>query len=298
MARSPRHERLCRSSRAQNSRNEPHSGSTGLYANLRRLFGYRALIQSLVARDLKARYRGSVLGFFWSFVNPLLLLLVYTFVFNVMMPGARGAGLDARTYPVFMFCGLLPWAWLSSSLLESSMVLISGGNLIRKVLFPAEVLPLVTVIAGLVNFLLGLPILFAFIAYFGVPLVWSDLPWLPVILVVQLTLTLGLALLLSVLTVHFRDLRDLLGNVLTLWFFATPILYPLAQAVAQAPAAATLMKFNPFTHLALAYQGVLYDPGPYREWDNLLIVGAGSLVVLLFGYFVFDRLRDTLAEVA
>ena len=115
-----------------------------MLANLRRLAGYRPLIQSLVARDLKARYRGSTLGFLWSFLNPLLLLLVYTFVFAVM-PGVRGAN------SVFMFCGLLPWSWFSTSLLESSSVLVSGGNLIRKVLFPAEVLPLVTVIAGLVT---------------------------------------------------------------------------------------------------------------------------------------------------
>src|SRR5215204_2959253 len=113
--------------------------------NLRQLLRYRGLIQSLVARELKARYRGSVLGFFWSFINPLLLLLIFTFVFTVVMPGARGAGLEP--FAVFMFCGILPWTWFSSSLLESSNVLIAGGNLIRKVLFPAEVLPIVSVFA-------------------------------------------------------------------------------------------------------------------------------------------------------
>jgi ABC-type polysaccharide/polyol phosphate export permease len=266
-------------------------------ANIRRLFGYRALIQSLVARDLKARYRGSALGFLWSFVNPLLLLLVYTFVFTVM-PGVRSTAVDARLYPVFMFCGLLPWTWFSSSLLESSSVLISNSNLIRKVLFPAEVLPLVTVTAGLVNFCLGLPILFGFIAYYGVPVLWSDLAWLPVIVLVQLMLMLGMALLLSVFTVHFRDLRDLLANLLTLWFFATPILYPLAQVEASAPKAVHLLKLNPFTHLAQAYQQVLFVEGPYRDWDNLLLVGLGALGVLVLGYAMFDRLRDTLAEAA
>jgi len=262
-----------------------------LLANLRRLAGYRPLIQSLVARDLKARYRGSTLGFLWSFLNPLLLLLVYTFVFAVM-PGVRGPN------AVFMFCGLLPWSWFSTSLLESSSVLVSGGNLIRKVLFPAEVLPLVTVIAGLVNFCLGLPILLGFIFYAGRPIVWSDLAWLPVIVLVQLLLTLGLALLLSALTVHFRDLRDLLSNAITLWFFATPILYPLSQVEAAAPKAMWLMKLNPFAHIAVAYQEVLYEPGPFKDWLNLLGVGAGSLVLLFVGYVVFDRLRDTFAEAA
>jgi lipopolysaccharide transport system permease protein len=120
-----------------------------LLANLRQVVRYRALIQSLVARELKARYRGSVLGFFWSFVNPLLLLLVYTFVFTVVMPASHPPELEP--FALFMFCGILPWAWFSSSLLEASNVLITSGNLIRKVLFPAEVLPVVTVLAGPVS---------------------------------------------------------------------------------------------------------------------------------------------------
>jgi ABC-type polysaccharide/polyol phosphate export permease len=262
-----------------------------VFANLRRLFGYRALIQSLVARDLKARYRGSVLGFLWSFLNPLLLLLVYTFVFQVL-PGTKGS-FD----PVFIFCGLLPWTWFSSSLLESATVLVSGGNLIRKVLFPAEVLPIVTVIAGFVNFCLGLPILFAFLLWSQRPLEPADLALFPMVVGIQLLLTAGLALLLSSLTVHFRDLRDILANILTLWFFATPILYKL-ELVDQMPAAARLIRLNPFTHLAVAYQEVLYTPGRFAAWGPLLVVAVGALLLLAAGYFVFDRLRDTLAEAA
>jgi ABC-type polysaccharide/polyol phosphate export permease len=266
-----------------------------LLANLRKLVGYRALIQSLVVRDLKARYRGSVLGFLWTFVNPLLLLLVYSFVFLVM-PTTRGASQADPKYPVFMFCGLLPWSWISSSLLESCMVLVYNGNLIRKVLFPAEILPLVTVLAGLVNFCLGLPILFGFIVYFGVPVVPTDLLWLPIIMLVQFTFTMGLALLLSALTLHFRDLRDLLANLLTLWFFATPILYKLANVAGLSPKVRTIMLLNPFAHLAVAYQQVLYEPGAYTQWPYLLVLGGASAVLLGAGYLVFDRLRDTLAE--
>ena len=107
-----------------------------MWHNLAQLVRYRGLIQSLVARELKARYRGSVLGFFWSFVNPLLLLSVYTFVFVVRPAGRRIAGHEP--YSLFLFCGLLPWTWFSSSLLESAGSLISGGNLIKKVLFPGR----------------------------------------------------------------------------------------------------------------------------------------------------------------
>jgi len=262
-----------------------------LFANLRQLFRYRALVQSLVARELKARYRGSVLGFFWSFVNPLLLLLIYSFVFTKVIPAARGIG--PEPFALFMFCGILPWTWFSSSLLESSNVLIAGGNLIRKVLFPAEVLPLVTVFSGLVHFCLGLPILAAFFLYYRVSMTWADLLWLPVIVLVQLVLTSGLALLVSSLTVHFRDVRDLLANLLTLWFFGTPIIYPISRAP---ESMRPLLNLNPFTHLAVAYQEVLFVSGPFTGWRPLLALAGTSVLVFLVGYFVFDRLRDTLAE--
>jgi lipopolysaccharide transport system permease protein len=261
--------------------------------HLRQLVRYRALIQSLVARELKARYRGSVLGFFWSFLNPLLLLLIYTFVFTVAVPGARGAGLEP--YALFLFCGILPWTWFSSSLLESAGVLIAGANLIKKVVFPAEVLPIVTVLAGLAHFLFGLPILGIFLAYYRTELAPLDLAWFPVIVAIQLVLTLGLALLVSALTVHFRDVRDLLHNLLTVWFFATPIIYPLWNAPQRWQ---QLLQLNPFTHIALAYQEVLFRPGPYVGWRRLLLTGGVAVVTLAFGYFVFDRLRDTLAEEA
>jgi lipopolysaccharide transport system permease protein len=262
-----------------------------VFANLRQLFRYRALIQGLVAREVQARYRGSVLGFFWSFANPLLLLLTYTFVFTIAMPGVRGGGLEP--YGLFLFCGILPWLWFSSSLLESSNVLISGANLIRKVVFPAEVLPIVTVLAGLVHFAFGLPVLAAFLVYYRTPVAAVDLLWFPVIVAAQLLFTLGLALVVSALTVHFRDVRDLLHNLLTVWFFATPIIYPLWTAPARWQ---RVLELNPFTHLAVAYQEVLFRPGPFTGWPRLLAVLTLSLVVFLAGYFVFDRLRETLAE--
>jgi ABC-type polysaccharide/polyol phosphate export permease len=259
--------------------------------NLRRLIGYRALIQSLVARELKARYRGSALGFLWSFVNPLLLLSIYTFVFTVVLPGARGSGLEP--YALFMFCGLLPWIWFSSSLLESSTVLVSAGNLIRKVLFPPEILPIVAVLAGFVHFCLGMLIVAGALLYNRIDVWPSDLLWLPFIVVVQLTLTLGLALLVSVITVHFRDMRDLLSNLLQLLFFATPILYPLTSVPEHLR---LFLKLNPFTHLAIAYQQVLFVEGPFLEWRNLVILAGCALVVLVAGFAFFDRLRDTLPE--
>ena len=246
---------------------------------------------------MKARYRGSVLGFFWSFINPLLLLLIYSFVFKYMLKRSE----DLEHYELFMFCGILPWTWFSSSLAESSNVLISGGNLIKKVLFPAEILPIVTVLANMVHFFFGLTILAVFLIWFKRPLHAGELALFPVAVLVQLVLTLGFALILSALTVHFRDIRDILSNLLTFWFFATPIIYPyfLFEDPLKPGHVAwqtQLLKLNPFTHLAITYQEILYFEGPVGHWKLLLVLGALSIAFFLFAYFVFDRLRDTFAE--
>src|SRR3982751_6491312 len=257
-----------------------------MFHNLAQLPRYRGLILSLVARDLKARYRGSVLGFFWSFINPLMLLLVYSFVFKNIMPADyRGFGIEH--YEVFLFCGLLPWTWFSSSLMESSGVLISGGNLIKKVLFPAEVLPIVTVTANMVHFFLALPILVFFLVWFSAPLTVPELLCFPLVVAVQLIFTLGRALILSALTVHFRDIRDILSNILTLWFFATPIIYSYQYAPALAR---RFMNLNPFAHLAISYQEILFFAGPFGHWKWLAALAAASIAWFLAGYWTFDRL--------
>jgi len=262
-----------------------------MWRNLAQLPRYRGLIQSLVARELKARYRGSVLGFFWSFVNPLLLLTIYTFVFTKILPGANK---DLEPFAVFMFSGLLPWTWFSSSLLEGAGSLISGGNLIKKVLFPAEVLPIVSVLANMVHFFLGLLILAGFMIYNHHYPDWGDLVWFPVVVLVQLVFTVGLTLLLAALTVHFRDIRDLLTNLMTLWFFATPIIYYYKMESVQS--FAWFFNFNPFFHLAVSYQELLFFPGPFGHLKWLPLMAVGALVVFLVGYWIFDRLRDSFAE--
>lgn len=262
-----------------------------MFRNLATLLRYRGLIQTLVVRDLKARYRGSALGFFWSFINPLLLLLVYTFVFTVILPGKYPE--EMQPYALFFFCGILPWTWFSSSLTEAANVLISGGNLIKKVLFPAEVLPIVTVLANMVHFFLGLPILVGFLIYYQRPVDPLELLWFPVIVLVQLILTTGLALLLAALTVHFRDIKDILGNLLTLWFFSTPIIYSMQMAPERLRVALNL---NPMAHIAISYQEVLFFIGPHGHWKWLMSLLVGSIFVFLGGYFVFDRLRDSFAE--
>lgn len=260
--------------------------------HLANLVRYRGLIQSLVARELKARYRGSLLGFFWSFVNPLLLLAIYSFVFTTILPNRMP---DVQPYALFMLCGILPWTWFSASLTEASGSLIAGGNLIKKVLFPAEVLPIVSILANMVHFFLGLVVAVVFLVVYQKPPDLWDLAWFPVAVSVQLVLTVGLGLMLAALTVHFRDIRDILANLLTFWFFATPIIYPWNMpGIVEYK---TFFDLNPFTHLAITYQEILFYQGPIGHWRWLLALGAFSVGVFLAGYWLFDRLRDSYAEV-
>ena len=260
-----------------------------MIAAIRALVRYRALVRSLVSRELKARYRGSVLGFLWSFVNPLLVLLTYTLVFTVILPNKQA---DIQPYFLFLFCGILPWTWFQASLAESSGVIIASGNLIKKVLFPAEVLPAVCVITNLVHFLLGLPILLAFLAYEH-RLGWLALA-LPLPMLVQLVLSLGLALFLSALTVHFRDILSILTHVLHLWFFATPIIYSYA-ALPETSLLRRVLRLNPMTHVVVTYQQMLFG-GHVDHWRGLGLALLVGIAAFAAGSFLFDRLRDTLPE--
>ena len=260
-----------------------------MLGELRTLVRYRALIQSLVSRELKARYRGSVLGFLWSFANPLLLLLTYTLVFTVVLPNRDRS---IQPYWLFLFCGILPWTWFQASLAESSGVIITSGNLIKKVLFPAEVLPTVSVLTNLVHFLLGLPILLLVLA-FEHRLGWMALA-LPLPMIVQLVLSLGLAFFLSALTVHFRDILNILTHVLHLWFFATPIIYSYS-ALDEGSPLRKVLRLNPMTHVVVTYQQMLFG-GRVDHWRGLALALLVGLTAFALGAFLFDRLRDTLPE--
>ncbi len=265
------------------------------------LFRFRGLLGTLTSRELKARYRGSVLGFLWSLANPLLLLGVYSFVFGVLFKPARGQGIGEGPYALFVVCGLFPWVWLATSTLEGSMSLIANSGLIRKAVFPAEILPLVVVLSNLVHLLLALPVILAALVanrlLGGVGGGAVPVLFLPLVLLLQLPMIAGLALGASALTVHFKDVRDLLANLFTLLFFLTPILYHLDFFGPELSLMRWVVRLNPFTPFTLAYQDVLFFgrvPEPLL-WTQMAIV---SLFFWGFGAAIFDRLRETLAEAA
>jgi ABC-type polysaccharide/polyol phosphate export permease len=258
------------------------------------LLRFRGLLVTLTARELKARYRGSVLGFFWSLVNPLLLLAVYSFVFGFVFE--RPIGETTGPYALFLIAGLFPWVWASSSLLEGAMALTANAPLLRKAVFPGGLLPVVPVLANLIHLLLALPVIAAALAvgrWLGHPVGgWGSL-LLPAVLALQLLMLAGMTLGLAALHAHFKDVRDLLANALTLLFVMAPILYPLA-AVPFRPLR-VLVAANPFTPFTLAYQATLFTGAPPAPslWLQMAIWSALSW---LAGSWLFGRLRETVVE--
>lgn len=268
-----------------------------LIKKLKGLYKYRVLIRTLVGRELKARYRGTVLGFVWSFVNPLLLLTVYTFVFGFILR-PRDPSFDASpwSYALFLFCGILPWqVWFAASSQESANILIAQGNLIKKMLFPTEILPIVSVTSNFVHFLFGLPILLLFVPLMGKTYT-PYLLFLPVVILVQYVFTLGFCFLISSLTVHFRDIKDILTNLLTFWFFSTPIIYAMTfEPIQKHPLLKLFLNLNPMTHIMSGYQSCVYY-GELIHWKRLGVTFLISIILLFIGYYVFDRLRDSFPE--
>lgn len=250
------------------------------------VFKYRVLIQTLVLRELKSRYRGSILGFLWTFINPLFLMLVYTLVFSIYMRNPM------EGYPAFLFCGLLPWLWFSSSIMHGAASIREGGHLIKKVVFPAEILPLVAVLSNMINFLLSLPILFIFLLIFRITLT----PYLllfPLIMIIQFILTTGIALFLSAVNVHLKDVEQILNNLLMLLFFLTPIIYPVSFIPEKYRQ--FFMILNPAFPLITSYQDILFN-GRFPNLGWLGYLAIISIIIFFLGYTVFNRFRDSFAE--
>jgi len=253
---------------------------------LRELVRYRELVRNLVARDLKARYKSSVLGFLWCLVNPLLMMGVFTVVFTVLMPK------DIPKYPVFILCALLPWNFFSSAVINSIGSITDNAHLIKKVYFPREVLPLSTVLSNLVNFLLALIVLFAVLFAFRVRLtIWALL--LPAIILIQVVFTLGLSLILSALNVFYRDTGIIMETVMLAWFFLTPIFYRMEDLV---PRYARLMYWiNPMASIISSYRVILYHGAP-PAFDFLVRTFVTALAFLVGGYLFFGRYSRVFGE--
>lgn len=263
------------------------------------LLQYRELLKNLVIRDLKVRYKNSVLGVLWSLLNPLLMTVVFTVVFTILVPGDQ----EIKHFPVFFMCGFLPWSFFATTVSGATGSIVGHSSLIKKVYFPREILPIAEVMSNLVNFLIALLVLFAMILVFRVKLTPAVL-MLPLIIFVQVMFTTGMALLLAAANVFYRDTQHILEVALQAWFFLTPIFYPITFL----PKSKELLgitvdiqlwvrRLNPMASLVASYREALYWGVP-TGMDFLLRTVITCLAVLVVGFVVFYRLSPVFGEEA
>lgn len=258
-----------------------------MIVQFREVYQYREAVRNLVARDLKVRYSNSILGVVWSLFSPLLMTLVYYVVFTFLVPSG------IQKFPVFIMAGLLPWTFFTNSLFGTTLAVSSNGHLINRVYFPREVLPLASVLANGVNFLIALTLLFGFIAAFQIQLGWSLL-WLPVIVIIQTLFSLGLGLLLAALNVFFRDTQQLVEVGTLAWFFVTPIIYSI-DLIHNVTLKVLLEVVNPMAGLVVAYRHVLYS-GNSPQLELLAVTALEAVAMFVIGSLIFRRLSPTFAE--
>jgi lipopolysaccharide transport system permease protein len=275
---------------------------SSLRANWREILSYRYLLYNLVVRDLKVRYKNSVLGVLWSLLHPLLMMMVFTLLFTVLMPNNA-----IPRYSVFILVALLPWNLLSGSLIAGTVSITNNAALVTKVYFPRELLPLAAVLSNLVNFSLALIVLLVFLYASGLHLTPYAL-WVVPLLLTQLIFVLGLSMLLSALHVFYRDTLMILEVAVLAWFFLTPIFYSFELlgesstlfGVTFSPPV-VLRWLNPMASLVDGYRTVLYGhssgagPGA-MDPIYLLRTFVTALVTLAFGYAIFRRLEHLFGE--
>jgi ABC-2 type transport system permease protein len=258
-----------------------------MIGKLRELYQYREMIVSLVRKDLKGRYKGSVLGFLWTFLNPLLQLLVYTMVFSVILKSG------IPNYYLHLFVALVPWIFFASSLTTGAKLVLDQKNMIKKIYFPREVLPVAYTLSSFCNMLFSFLIIFLVIAVMRLGVNLPALLWLIPVMLIQLVLVLGMNLITSAVTVYIRDLEHIMGVVSMAWMYLSPVVYGI-DFVPDAWHKWYLL--NPMAPLVLSYRDILYyqrAPQP----KHLLIAAGISLLILCFGYLIFEKLQRRFAEV-
>ncbi len=249
------------------------------------LYKYRELIKTSVTKDIGGKYKHSFLGVLWSFINPLLQIAVYAIIFPLIMKN------NIPNYTVFMVCGLIPWNYFSTAINRASFVMIENGNIIKKVYFPREILPLSLVTSEGVNFLISTIIIIGFVLAYGMGLGWSILMY-PVLLIIQYIMLLGISLVVSSITVYFRDLQHFLGVLLQLFFYATPIVYATEQIPVEYR---WILNLNPMTYIIEGYRDIFYYQ-TMPDLKTLAIILIVSIINCVFGYFIFNKLQKKFAE--
>ncbi len=250
------------------------------------IYEYREMIRSLIARDLKSRYKGSALGFLWSFLNPLFQLIIYSLVFNLLM------GNRYERYYLFLFVALVPWLFFLTSVTGGAGCVWTQKDLVNKIYFPREVLPIAYVTSQLVNMLLSYVVIFAVILVTGYGLNWRALCYFPLVILVEYMLALGITMLVSAVTVFLRDMEYVLNVLLMGWQYLSPVLYDVDFIPEKYN---TLYMANPMAPILIAYRDIFYYQQTPRL-STLLEAAILGVAMLIIGFLVFEKLKRHFSE--
>lgn len=249
------------------------------------LYEYRELLKTSVKKDVRGKYKNSVLGILWSFLNPLLQIAVYALVFPLITNS------NEANYTVFVCCGLIPWTFFASGITRSAFTMIENGNIIKKVYFPREILSISVVTSEMVNFIISTIIILAFVLGYGLGITKYVL-FYPLIVLVEYILLIGISFIVSSITVFFRDLQHFITVLIQLLFYATPIVYSIKSIPEDFK---WIIQYNPMTYIIIAFRDIFY----YKQMpdiQSLMIVLAISIGICILGYLLFNKLQKKFAE--
>jgi lipopolysaccharide transport system permease protein len=249
------------------------------------LYAYRELLKTNVKKDIRGKYKASFLGVLWSFVNPLLQVLVYAIVFPYIMK------IQTPNYLVFLICGIIPWTWFTMSISQGTTCITNNANLIKKVYFPREILPISVVTSGLINFLISCIIILIFVLLGGLGISWH-LIFLPLIALVQYIFSLAFAMLLGSFNVYVKDVEYIVAFIINMLFYATPVLYTTDMFHGWI---LWIFRLNPMAHVINAYRDIFYVH-EIPQIGNLMILLVIGLILLVLCYLIFKKLEKRFAE--
>ncbi len=252
------------------------------------IYRYRWLIYELVLRNLRLRYRGSLLGFTWTLANPLLFMGVYTLVFSFILKNG------IHNFPLYLLAGIVPWNWFATGLTQGATSILDGRLYVGKTLFPSEVLVVVPVLTNGVNFALSVPFILIIGLFMHAHFGWSLL-MLPAVALILLMLVQGLATIFATINVFYRDVNELLTYAVTALMFLTPIFYTKSLVEQHAPQLAPILALNPLSGIVGAFQSILYA-GTMPDMKGLGFAAVAAFVLLAVGQWLFERYRESFSE--
>lgn len=253
---------------------------------IRELYAYRDMISSLVRRELRGRYKGSVLGFLWTYINPLCQVVVYSAVFSIIFR------VEIEKFYLYLIIGMMPWTFFNTSVQGGTTCVRAQAEMVKKIAFPREVIPISYVTSAFVNMLFSFIIVFFAVAVSGFGFSWKALLYLPIIMLFEYLLALGIAFAASAVTVYFRDLEQIVSVVMMAWIYVTPIMYTMDYVPEKYR---TLVMLNPMTSIVEVYHQILYyRMSPSAQY--LLLAGTISGIVFVVGAVVFAMLERNFAE--